>query len=328
MNCFITQILPTANIPELQRPVCAKQVWRIHGLIRLYVGYMLFTLSDAMNPVKSTISFNQWYIIYYSDLQVWETAQRSWSSSVTDLTKPTVQPYLASGGGGSNLGVTASGTGDQDDLVAEVATRIAQIPKVFCPSGLFGSHEMYKALTFRLGMQLYPFLFNHRLIRDSQHLQQRSAAASDQDWASFERYLNFIPLNPSMNSVGRMYATYGLAGVVCLLQPAPMCCSRKMVVAQRGAKADVDAGDDADSVDPRLLRGVVSSASMLHIDRRTFVHRLCTGLELHFPVSSNVRDLISKFSRSPTGSNSSSRSQPRNTWMLRTILSRLWNFYQ
>ena len=100
------------------------------------------------------------------------------------------------------------------------------------------------------------------------------------------------------------------------------------MVAQRGAKADVDAGDDADSVDPRLLRGVVSSASMLHIDRRTFVHRLCTGLELHFPVSSNVRDLISKFSRSPTGSNSSSRSQPRNTWMLRTILSRLWNFYQ
>jgi hypothetical protein len=66
----------------------AFQVWRTRGLIRLYVGFMLFTLSDAMNPVKRDYSFEQWYMFYFYDLQIWEQMldpERDGISVRTDL---------------------------------------------------------------------------------------------------------------------------------------------------------------------------------------------------------------------------------------------------
>jgi hypothetical protein len=315
--CTFVAVL-ISKLHQAKDPPSPTQVWRIRCLIRLYVGYLLFTLSDAMNTVKSTLSFNQWYIIYYSDLQVWETAQDPWSSGMTDLARPISSSSSSSSsssalglarpaGGGSrwsNLWATASGTGDQDAQVAEVASRIAQIPR------------------------LYPFLFNHRMLSEAQFARGQPPAAAaaaaeynDQGWAVLQRYLHFIPLNPSTNNVGRMYAMYGQPGVISMLRDPPMCCSRQLALRRGG-------GDDSDEGGRNDSRGIASNASMLYIDRRKFVHRLCTGLELNFPLASNVRDIVSSFSRGGGAFSGGSSSIPRNSWMLRTILSRLWNFYQ
>ena len=55
----------------------ATQVWRAHGLARLYTAFLLYVLSDAMNPVKRTFSFEYWYIVYFHDIQLWEGKHRT-----------------------------------------------------------------------------------------------------------------------------------------------------------------------------------------------------------------------------------------------------------
>jgi hypothetical protein len=39
-------------------------------------------------------------------------------------------------------------------------------------------------------------------------------------------YTSWLPFNPELNSVARLYLNHGLAGAVCSLSPAPFCCSR------------------------------------------------------------------------------------------------------
>ena len=100
------------------------QVWRLHGLIRLYAAYLLYTLSCALNTVKSRPTFEQWYMIYYHDLQLWEISPDGDGTIRTDLSAN------ASNGGRSSLVSAVSCLGNTDSQVAEVANRVADIAKV------------------------------------------------------------------------------------------------------------------------------------------------------------------------------------------------------
>ena len=67
------------------------QAFRHDCLIRLYVGYLLFTLTCKLNASEPfrDLSFEHWYMFYFNDLQLWErqqVAQAMGRSSGTPLT--------------------------------------------------------------------------------------------------------------------------------------------------------------------------------------------------------------------------------------------------
>jgi hypothetical protein len=66
---FISVMLSKVNADMNQ-----TQLWRTDGLIRLYVGYLLFVLSERLNPVKRSMTFEQWYMFLFFDVQLWERA--------------------------------------------------------------------------------------------------------------------------------------------------------------------------------------------------------------------------------------------------------------
>ncbi len=41
-------------------------------------------------------------------------------------------------------------------------------------------------------------------------------------------YMNWMPWNPFLNQVAEVYLRYGIAGAVCSIAPAPLCCSKKL----------------------------------------------------------------------------------------------------
>lgn len=93
--------------------------------MRLYVAFLVFHLSDAMNPVKRTFSFEHWYIVYFHDLQIWERKKFPRGVSVYTNLEATANRLAV-----SNLGATVSGTGDCEAQVVEVANRIQELAKV------------------------------------------------------------------------------------------------------------------------------------------------------------------------------------------------------
>jgi len=105
------------------------QVWRINGLIRLYVGFLLFTLSDSMNPVKRAFTFDQWYMFYFHDMQLWEKKKMGGEGSPS-----TVFTNLSFTGNRivrNSLGSTLSSSlDDADSQVMEVASRVIDVAKV------------------------------------------------------------------------------------------------------------------------------------------------------------------------------------------------------
>jgi hypothetical protein len=105
------------------------------------VGFLLFTLSDVMNPAKREYSFEQWYMFYFYDLQIWEKMQKPDDYDNDDgrgmpiilsnlnMSSLSLRSYMS----GSSLGATVSSMMDHsaaDGQVAEVARRIAQLAKV------------------------------------------------------------------------------------------------------------------------------------------------------------------------------------------------------
>ncbi len=69
---FISVMLSKVNANMNQ-----TQLWRTDGLIRLYVGYLLFVLSERLNPVKRSMTFEQWYMFFFFDVQLWERATKA-----------------------------------------------------------------------------------------------------------------------------------------------------------------------------------------------------------------------------------------------------------
>ncbi len=107
-----------------------SQVWRINGLIRLYVGFLLFTLSEGMNPVKRTFTFDQWYMFYFHDMQLWE--KRNVASRFSQATSTVFTNLSISGNRNvvNSLGSTLSSEDDVDSQVVEVASRVVDLAKV------------------------------------------------------------------------------------------------------------------------------------------------------------------------------------------------------
>ena len=110
--------------------VCVQpwQVWRINCLIRLYVGFLLFTLSDAMNPVKRTFTFEQWYMFYFHDLQLWERKKKvsKQSTGIPTNLVARLNDRVAS----NSLGSTLSGVDDPNSQVIEIASRVTELAQV------------------------------------------------------------------------------------------------------------------------------------------------------------------------------------------------------
>jgi hypothetical protein len=105
---------------------CTSQIWRTSGLVRLYVGFLLFSLSDKMNPVKRGFSFEQWYMFYFYDIQLWErkrsqSEQRVHTSLVARLNRSTNI---------NSLGATLSSAMNSEMQVIEVIRRVTEVAKV------------------------------------------------------------------------------------------------------------------------------------------------------------------------------------------------------
>ena len=107
------------------------QVWRTNGLIRLYTAYLLFVLSDAMNPVKRTFTFEYWYIVYFHDIQLWEMKHRTGSASSDPVIYSNLVATNRHMARSSSLGATMSSSQDGNDAqVIEVIDRIISLAKV------------------------------------------------------------------------------------------------------------------------------------------------------------------------------------------------------
>lgn len=50
---------------------------------------------------------------------------------------------------------------------------------------------------------------------------------------AIRQYVGWLPLNPELNSVARLYLRQGLAGSLCCIADAPMCCSRVLFLSYR-----------------------------------------------------------------------------------------------
>ncbi len=94
-------------------------------------------LSDASNPIKRTYTFEYWYIVYFHDIQLWESKYRTGDASAdarvySNLVATT--RYMAHS---SSLGATMSSSannGNNDAQVIEVINRIVDLCKVIIVS--------------------------------------------------------------------------------------------------------------------------------------------------------------------------------------------------
>jgi hypothetical protein len=74
-------------------------------------------------------------------------------------------------------------------------------------------------------VQDYWFLLDHhRLVL--WNLQPDRLPAGDAK--QITDYMNWMPWNPFLNEVAEVYLRYGIAGAVCSIAPAPLCCSKKL----------------------------------------------------------------------------------------------------
>jgi hypothetical protein len=99
------------------------QVWRLQGLVRLYVGYLLFVLSDQLNAVKRPFAFEHWYMFYFSDVQLWERKRKAgdtpiYSNLMTNKTQ------AAQGSMGTVLDAPS------DAQITEIVKRVTSLAKV------------------------------------------------------------------------------------------------------------------------------------------------------------------------------------------------------
>ena len=100
-------------------------MWRINSLIRLYVGFTLFTLSDRMNPARRPYSFEQWYMFYFSDLQLWERRHTDRGYSM-----PTYTNLLTRMDRVSPCNPAMDDIHQADERVVEVVSRLTDLAKV------------------------------------------------------------------------------------------------------------------------------------------------------------------------------------------------------
>lgn len=175
------------------------QIWRIQGLIRLYVGFLLFTLSDAMNPAKREYSFEQWYMFYFYDLQIWEKVMEhevygDERPILTNLGISTLFPSRYTSG--SSLGATLSSTvssgfgSSSESQVAEVARRVGQLARQYW--FLLDHHAMTHARRWEA----------ENNARDG---SSRSSSSKLHLAKAILQYVNWLPMNPETNSVARLY---------------------------------------------------------------------------------------------------------------------------
>lgn len=110
---------------------------------------MLFTLSDAMNPCKRSYTFEQWYMFYFHDLQLWErgsgppsrkpftrlsatyTNSASSKDAASALSSWAAAAWSSLGASPSSsvLGTSAM-MDDPDAQVIEVANRVCSLARV------------------------------------------------------------------------------------------------------------------------------------------------------------------------------------------------------
>lgn len=74
-------------------------------------------------------------------------------------------------------------------------------------------------------LQDYWFLFDHQSL-SAALLPNNPQNLPNEIYTQIKSYVNWLPFNPELNSVAKLYLKYGLAGAVCSLAPAPFCCSR------------------------------------------------------------------------------------------------------
>ncbi len=98
-------------------------MWRLQGLIRLYVGYLLFVLSDQLNAVKHPFAFEHWYMFYFFDVQLWERKRKADDTPIY-LNLMTRKGQVAQG----NLGTVLNGT--TDTQIIEIVKRVTSLAKV------------------------------------------------------------------------------------------------------------------------------------------------------------------------------------------------------
>jgi hypothetical protein len=163
-------------------------------LIRLYVGFLLFTLSDALNPEKRPFTFEQWYMIYFHDLQLWE---KRTTRTCTVFSNLSVDPSRIVK---HNLGKTVSGVQDSDSQVIEVVDRLVDLARV-------GTIVM-SVLSITLFLTLF-FVQENWFLLDQYSLRQASyvspGSMPEDDWRMIRQYVNWLPMNPETNSVARLY---------------------------------------------------------------------------------------------------------------------------
>lgn len=163
----------------------------------MYVAFLLFVLSDAMNPVKRTFCFEHWYIVYFHDIQLWERKRRTGGAS-----DPTVFSNLVAGVrrmAGSSIGATVSSYASNDAQVVEVIDRVVELAKVDLKLPYLFLFKRC-VLTQPLAAQEYWFLLDHYSLTAAFDGSAMDANIQKQ----IKLYVNWLPMNPATNTVGKM----------------------------------------------------------------------------------------------------------------------------
>lgn len=113
-----------------------EQAFRHDCLVRLYVGYLLYTLTVRLNSaaVFRDLSFEHWYMFYFNDLQLWErqkVALMAGRGAATPLTN-LISRLCRTGGsqtGRRNAAISSTivPTYGEQLLVSEIIDRVADL---------------------------------------------------------------------------------------------------------------------------------------------------------------------------------------------------------
>ena len=174
------------------------QVWRTDGLIRLYAGYLLFVLSDAMNPVKRTFSFEHWYIVYFHDIRLWERKHRTGGPSDSSVYSNLVATTRRIAR--SSLGSTMSSHSSNDSQVIEVIERVVEMAQVTAVISQVAQHGIIEPLT--ASAQEYWFLLDQHSLSLAQLPRVRGLDTTALD--KIRAFVRWLPMNPELNSIGRL----------------------------------------------------------------------------------------------------------------------------
>ncbi len=179
-----------------------------------------------MNPCKRSFSFEHWYMFYFYDVQLWERKRKpdeeaSYTTLVSRLGRMSQ----------NGLGATSSSLLSTDDQIIEVAGRITELAEVSTHDHVFSfpkSHFARPDITITVLQEYWFLLDQSSLSLASASNASAKGILSEEVLDSIRGYTSWLPFNPELNSVAKLYLNHGLAGAVCSLSPAPFCCSKAL----------------------------------------------------------------------------------------------------